>query len=570
MGGVSNELPECIQIHEGRQGKLVLRGDASLALNRRQWRAVQRDGFQFVLPPRFLLHGAAVFLVVALAASAAALAQDPLAPAPNPPHAASASKHGKHPPPELPPPPPQPNIVIPVTPLGFAPPAPFYLGDRVAQVSLNFLDEDNLLFTFRVPGLIAREHLPPNQAVPEGGSRPERHVRAVVLSLPSGKVTAEALWRLHDYGQFLWVLNDRRFLLRDWNTVQIGDSALHLTPFLRFPGPVNYLELDPDDRLLVAETSEEVPTTKNESKKDGTNQQAGAGAKPGPAPGASSLPSAASSLLRLDSQDDKPAGKETESLLRILRMDTGEVMFLRHVPGVMNLPLDGEGYYEALRGNGLNWLISYTDFSGRSTPVLPVESTCYPALDVMAPGLVVASACQGYNGRKLTALMRDPEGHERASQNAAQTAGQVGQARQAGQAVQVPEQSNRRLWEISIPPTKIWPLFARASNGLRIARATLDVTRPIGPNAPLDISDIRVQSVQVYDLATGKLELTVPAYPVLDGGGGFALSPSGKRFAVLNAGAIQIFDLPPVPAIAKPQPADLSQSNQARPDTSHP
>jgi len=39
--------------------------------------------------------------------------------------------------------------------------------------------------------------------------------------------------------------------------------------------------------------------------------------------------------------------------------------------------------------------------------------------------------------------------------------------------------------------------------------------------------------------------LTTPASPVLDGGGNVAISPSGKREAVLNAGAIQVFELPP-------------------------
>jgi hypothetical protein len=492
-------------------------------------------------------------------------AQNPLLPASN--AAPTTRKHGKHAPPETPPPQPQPNIVIPVTPLGFAPPAPFYLGDRVAQVSLNFLDENNILFTFRVPGLIAREHATSTQPAPEEASDAERHIRALVLSLPTGKVTAEAMWRLHDYGPFLWALKDNRFLLRDRNTIQIGDAALHLEPFLRFPGHVKYIELDPDQHLLAADTSEPVTAPAKEKTKESPQREADQGTEPEinpeATPSASAFPSAAApSLFRLDSQDDKPAGPEIESLLRILSMDTGKVMVVSHVPGVINLSLDGEGYYEALRGSGFNWLISYIDFSGNSSPVLQVESTCYPTLDVMAPGLVLASACLGYDGRRLTALMRDPGQHQRQSQNLPQNASLN------------PDESmsNRRLWEVSIPPTKVWPLFARASDGLRIARATLDVTHPIGPSTPLSTDDIRGQSVQVYDLATGKLELTVPASPVLDGGGGFALSPSGKRFAVLNAGAIQVFDLPPAPGLAQPQPAPASSAhpNQAKSNITHP
>ena len=41
-----------------------------------------------------------------------------------------------------------------------------------------------------------------------------------------------------------------------------------------------------------------------------------------------------------------------------------------------------------------------------------------------------------------------------------------------------------------------------------------------------------------------KLVLKASASPVLDGGGNVAISPSGKRVAVLDAGAIQVYELP--------------------------
>jgi hypothetical protein len=48
-----------------------------------------------------------------------------------------------------------------------------------------------------------------------------------------------------------------------------------------------------------------------------------------------------------------------------------------------------------------------------------------------------------------------------------------------------------------------------------------------------------------------------PASPVLDAGGNVAISPSGTRVAVLNDGAIQVFELPappPLPDAAGKQP----------------
>jgi hypothetical protein len=61
---------------------------------------------------------------------------------------------------------------------------------------------------------------------------------------------------------------------------------------------------------------------------------------------------------------------------------------------------------------------------------------------------------------------------------------------------------------------------------------------------PLDIQDIKGQLVEVYDSATGKLLLKAQANPVLDAGGNIAFSPSGRRVAILNAGAIQVYEVP--------------------------
>jgi hypothetical protein len=426
-----------------------------------------------------------------------------------------------------------PSFAIPVTPLGFAPPAAFYLGDRFAQVSLDFLDEDTLLFTFRVPGLIAREPTAPGQPLQD-----KRHIRAVTLSLPDGKVTAEALWELHDYSRYLWTLKNGKFLLRDKNALQIGDAALHLQPFLRFPGPVSFIEFAPDQALIVADTNEpaaadprsEIP--KSETPEPETKDEPVPSQQTQNQP---SQPSTASASMaandRFDAQFQK-AQSASQSLVRILRMDTRKVMLFSRVNGSIHLPVDGEGYYEALRGSGSNWMVTYEYFKGSTVSLGWVESTCNPTLDALSPGVVLASACTATGARHLTALMRNND------------------------------KDHARLWDASCTATRIWPLLETSADGTRLARATLEVTHPIGPYNPLDDSDIRDQIVQVFDVANGKVELTVPASPVLDGGGNFALSPSGRRFAVINDGAIQVYNLPPAPLIP---PAQASQPILAKP-----
>jgi hypothetical protein len=60
--------------------------------------------------------------------------------------------------------------------------------------------------------------------------------------------------------------------------------------------------------------------------------------------------------------------------------------------------------------------------------------------------------------------------------------------------------------------------------------------------------------VTVFDAANGDIALVSPVSPILDAGGNVAISPSGRRVAVLNAGAIQVFDLPaPLPAATSGQ-----------------
>src|SRR6266567_3740539 len=89
-----------------------------------------------------------------------------------------------------PPPPAKPDVsssqpaafIIPVEPLGFFAPGAIYQGQRESHVSLDFLDENRLLFTFHAPGLIRREGDP----TIEGD---ERQIRAEVLALPQGTVT---------------------------------------------------------------------------------------------------------------------------------------------------------------------------------------------------------------------------------------------------------------------------------------------------------------------------------------------------------------------------------------------
>ena len=385
-----------------------------------------------------------------------------------------------------------PTLTIPIEPLGFTAPGPIYMGARNSMASLDFLDENRLLFTFRVPGLLHRD-------LPNGEESVERQIRAVVLTLPQGTVEAEAMWTVHDRVRYLWPLKNGHFLLRDRNNLFEGDATLTLKPYLDFPGSLLWLDVDPGQHSLVTNSRE--PVTK--------------GADSGEVPS----PSTASATVTTD-QDSGDNMDHPDLVVRILRRDSGEVMLVSRVRTAVHLPINSVGYLENLRSRGTEWVLNLSYFTGGSKMLGHIESTCEPDDEFLTEQEILATGCGPSGESNLVAM----------------TTG------------------GRTLWKSQAPPTEVWPQLAVAANGSRLAWETLDATHSIYAYAPMDASDVKEQSVTIFDAANGDIALVSPVSPILDAGGNVAISPSGRRVALLNAGAIQVFDLPP----ATPLPAAAS------------
>ncbi len=402
---------------------------------------------------------------LALGAAALARAQESVADAPQP------ARPVKIPilPDRLPEKPSQaPAATIALEPLGFSSPSSTYMGQRFSFVSLDFLDEDRLLFTFRVPGLMHR-----NASEREAAEYEERQIRAVVLQLPSGAVEAEALWTVHDRQRYVWTLPGGRFLLRDRESLELGDASLELKPFLRFPGPLLGLEMDPEKKFLVTNSREATPASSAES---GQKPESG-----------------------------------SEIAVRILRRDSGQVMLVSHTRSAVHLPINSEGYLELLRAQSDRWLLQLNYYSGGSRILGQVESACAPAYDFLSRRELLLTTCTISGAGKLTALTTE----------------------------------SQRLWEALTSDAIVWPLVVKAPGGLRMAREALAVTHPVTTSTPLSQDEIKGQLVEILDAADGKVVLETAASPILDAGGNVAISPSGRRVAVLAGGAIQLFELPP-------------------------
>jgi hypothetical protein len=390
-----------------------------------------------------------------------------------------------------------PAISIPLAPLDFTPPGSIYLGARNSMVSLDFLDENRLLLTFRVPGLLHRDELKTEDS-------DERQIRAVVLSLPIGTAEAEATWTVHDRVRYLWPLNNGHFLFRDRNNLFEGDATLTLKPYLDFPGSLLSIELDPEQHFLVTNSHEPAAThVKN-----------GDGVGSADTPSLSGTTGASNATT---SDQDPAAGSDAPDLvIRILRRDSGDVMLVSRSRTAAHLPINSAGYLENLRSNGTQWILNLNYFTGGSRMLGRVESTCEPDDQFLSDQEILSTTC-GPSGESILVAMT--------------TAGKT-------------------LWMTKAPLTEVWPQMVVAANGSRLAWETLDTTHAIYAYAPLDAADVREQSVTIFDASDGDIPLVSPVSPILDAGGNVALSPSGRRVALLNAGAIQIFNLPAAPQMS--------------------
>lgn len=385
-----------------------------------------------------------------------------------------------------------PAFSIPVEPLGFFAPGAIYQGQRESMVSLDFLDENHLLFTFHAPGLIRR------QGNPRADN--ERQIRALVLALTDGTVTTDALWPVHDRDRYLWMLNDGHFLWRDGSDLKLGDSSLALTPLFHFTGPLLWMQVNPAQDLLVTESREPAEVK----------------AKPGdvPSPPTASArmtsPSNSQFASTNSSTDEAVANASPDVVVRILRMTTGQVMLVSRTRRTVHLPINSEGWAETLRGKGHEWIINLNYFRGGSRIMGKIDSMCAPSVEFVSNPEVLVTTCNPDESRWIVAMSTD----------------------------------GKRLWTASKPPTQIWPRLIIAPNGLRVARETLLATHAVNTMSPLSFDDVKAQWVEVYDASTGKVDLSAPANPILDGGGNVAISPSARRIAILDSGAIRVYELP--------------------------
>lgn len=374
----------------------------------------------------------------------------------------------------------QASLRIPVDSLGFSAPSAFYLTYRMSSASLGFFDNDHLLFTFRVGGLLRR--LPSDQ-----GDDDDQEIRAVVIDAHTGKMLRQAQWRMHDRAQYMWPWRGSEFLIRVRDHLFFTDDSLNLTPYLSFDTPLRGIQVAPDRSRMIIEQEE----------------------PPGPGPS-------------LESADGPDVPRPVK--VEVVTPGSNHAIVVTDAKGAVHVPLLGDGIADVLEGKELGtWVARDVPFEGKPHFFAEIKSNCRPTVQPVSATVALVMGCyQMGEDRPVIAVTTD----------------------------------GRELWRDHWSSRYVWGWFDYAENGSRFAYESIQVTHPISSFDALDPEDISQQLAGVYDTESGKLVLVRDATPVLTAGQNIALSPDGRRFAVLRHGAIEIYDLPPVsssPAAVKKQ-----------------
>ena len=232
-----------------------------------------------------------------------------------------------------------PAIGIPVGGLGYEPPGDLPAFYFHAMVSVDFIDENRLLFTFEKKGLLTR-----GKPCPSG--KIQRMVHAVVLDLPSGKVETQADWNLYDFDDYLWNLGNGQFLLRQCSDFSLLSADLKLHPFMSASGEIEDVSFSPDRSIVAVEEN----TAKHPL-----------------------------------------ADNETE--VQFVRVHPLGMIARARLPVPGEIPLTGQGILEALSGPHDRWTIDLQTFPGTPHDIVTLQSVCMPRLTALADSMFAVEIC---------------------------------------------------------------------------------------------------------------------------------------------------------------------------------
>lgn len=380
---------------------------------------------------------------------------------------------------------PVPAARIDLAALGYhAPSRTVRFSEHEGSVSLDFVDSGHVLLTFNSRKLFQRlPSCPPEHQ--------DRLVHAAIMELPGGKIVKEADWYLHDRRPYVWPLTAGTFLLRRLNDLYVVDSDFHEQLLFSSPKELLWVAVTPGGSEIIVETAKDPDPLK-------PAQSAAADAASRPEP-------------RFEAQflDSK-----TLAVRRTVELEK-----------LVDLTGTSAGYVDLMH-KGEIWLVRFGPSPTQRRNIARVRSRT-------VPDVVYASN---------TSLL-------------------IGRCASPGCDYSVTSFSvaGRRLWRQHWNRYRTFPVVARNEDNSRFAISSLreapsesSSTGPGGaaydPDDAFQLDptqrDTFEQDVQIFETASGKPVLSAKVSPPVVSGRNFSLSPDGRRLAVLQGDALELFDLP--------------------------
>lgn len=399
---------------------------------------------------------------------------------------------------------PDPQFRISLDELGFQPLSADFLAAGSPMLTVDFVDNDDLLVTFETKRLMKREENPP-------AGDDDRMIDAFLLNLPWDKVLAHTEWRVHDRYRYLWKLSNGNFMLRLRDRLTIfapmhgsPEHAFDETPFMSFDRHIAAILLSADADLLTIETTKQ-PLV------DGSAVANVSLGPPDPAP-------VLVNFYRL---------KQGEAGNQLLVTGAGTV----RTKEPLELPLTTTGLLDVQDAGKHTWYFDFDEHAGKVNELLAFDTSCYPQATFVGHSEFVVFGCHGSSERQEIAGF-NLKGDE--------------------------------MWQQNFFESYVSPTFAFAPAAGRFALGRTIIAAGMDNASTLPAAAVNGQEVRVYQTYSGKMLFHLDCSPVERAGQNFALSPDGMRIAVTRedmvkhpatkysdaysapATAVEVYALPPL------------------------
>jgi hypothetical protein len=400
----------------------------------------------------------------------------------------------------------------------------------VAPTTVHFVDDRHVLVTYSVRRLMKR--------LPDDPPEDNDHtIAAALVDLDTGKVVARNEWRLHDYQRYLWPLGHGRFLFRQRNSFTTLAPLAHMasgkpfeeSSFLKFDRRIVAVLLSPEADFLTVETAPPLaPAPKPKKKSPMADFNAAIGppsnATPGPEPEPESEGPA---LHRLGE------AKIQIIFFRISYSSDGEGAASPRIAGravsdrPVVVPLNANGYIstvpeskEKAHGKTSGWETDYNTFTGKAYELPLYDSSCQPSGTMVSRSELVVFGCRVKDNQRYFAAFN---------------------------------LLGEEMWEKGLYEPAPMPVlgFSPGSGRMVVNRLLVSSAGPDENLVQLAHDHATSQTIDVYQINSGRQLLHLLVTPIEVASQNFSLSPDGMGLAVVNNGGIEVYELPAATAKEK-------------------